>query len=734
MFLPLRTDANKLASLIKNRLKPIKEPHLASSCGLTQSSRLTLSGEIQNQLQRLRRELSEGSPNADRVSEALKLFRYFDRYISMEDVRSANLEVDRLLKDYITEQIVSIENELMRGTYSEHDFGAANAAAVKATLSRLRSLQDDFPGEIDCDSLQCSIKDELDKFQKQLMLKRGKSFSGIHHQLSKLSAWSQEFPDFAPVYETVTKHLAGVIKDSIAVSVEIKNADLAAFSFLQLDAHIHNLGVLQSIAEDAEYLSNHTLDVNSARDVYQAAVVSIRSAIKLWACTMSSEICAAVPDEDRLRSVAKVSACVEALNNLFERIPLCPDLKDDIETLRIQIAADLVDCFNESVSTLDLESLERSPHHQTILNQFRLASELFGNIGGEDWRKVRSAYNALIERIKASLKTRSGELDEMSSAAKQQGVRDGHREALMLDRFRSIHWLDGFLPQEDKFLENSSIKFVRVYKDRVALVREEVSKALQSIADESVESGPAVQDLRVLLQEMEQIVLLARVIPEEGLCSIVTDVRTKLQDHVEKLAENVRPDVSEWKDIAHNIESKLQSVQVATERLEYILREIDFLRGIDSNCDTTLESICSGIYRVCEEFSRTVTALMETRGKYEEKERHLKVAVTIGKYSHVAQLLPNISELKDMARNAIAADAKEIEDLVSETSEWDEIDSLLTRFQGATILDNYTSNEASSRIRPLLQLRENKQEEVDNLLEQLIRDQDFSGIREFLVP
>jgi len=734
VFLPLRTDAKELASLIEKRLKPIEEPHLATTCGLTQSSRLTLSGEIQNQLQRLRRELSEGSPNADRVSEALKLFRYFCRYISMEDIRNANLEVDRLLKDYITQQIVSINDELIRGTYSEHDFGAANAAAVKVALFRLRSLQDEYPGEIDCDSLQRSIRNELDKFQEQLMLERGKSFSGIHRHLSKISAWSQEFPDVAPLYETVTQHLAGIIKDSIAVSVEIDAENLAALSFLQLEAYIKNLGVLQSIAEDAEYLSTHALDVNSARDVYEAAVVSMRAAIKLWAGTMSSKIRAAVPDEDKLRSVAKVAVCVEALNNLFELVPLCPDIKDDIETLRIQIAAGLVDCFNDSVSTLELESLERSPHHRTTLNQFRLASELFGSIGGEDWMRVRSDYNALIERIKASLRTRSGELDEMSFAAKQQGVRDGQREALMLDRFRSIHWLDGFLPQEDSFLQNSSIKFARVYKDRIAIVRGKVFEALQNIADESVDSGPAVQDLRILLQEMEQIALLAPAIPEEGLCSIVTDVRTKLQDHLEKLAEDVRPDVIEWEDIAHNIDSNVQSVELATERLEYVLREIEFLRGIDSNCDTILDSVCSGIYRVCEDFSRMVTALMETRGKYEEKERRLKVAVTIGKYSHVAELLPEISELTDMARSAIAADAKEIEDLVSETSEWDDIDSLLMRFQGATILDSYTSNEASSRMRPLLQLREKKQEQVDNLIEQLIRAQDFSGIREFLVP
>eukprot|EP00957_Ditylum_brightwellii_P014586 1098834-Ditylum_brightwellii.AAC.1 len=58
-----------------------------------------------------------------------------------------------------------------------------------------------------------------------------------------------------------------------------------------------------------------------------------------------------------------------------------------------------------------------------------------------------------------------------------------------------------------------------------------------------------------------------------------------------------------------------------------------------------------------------------------------------GKYSIVSSLLPSPDELKNIVRETVASDAKVIEDLISETAEWDKIDSLLTQFKEATILD-----------------------------------------------
>eukprot|EP00957_Ditylum_brightwellii_P199716 15224475-Ditylum_brightwellii.AAC.1 len=106
----------------------------------------------------------------------------------------------------------------------------------------------------------------------------------------------------------------------------------------------------------------------------------------------------------------------------------------------------------------------------------------------------------------------------------------------------------------------------------------------------------------------------------------------------------------------------------------------------------------------------------------------------LGKYSNISSLLPSPDELKNIARDAVASDAKVIEDLISQTAEWDKIDSLLTQFKKATILDKFTSNEASSRLRPLIQMREQKEAQVDDLLDDLIRDQDFQGIKEFIMP
>ena len=91
VFLPLQTNVQDLIMTIKESIKRTKDPYIAHHCGLTQSSRLTLSGELQHRLQELQRDMS-GIANGhdlpmDDICAGLQLFEYFHRYINTQDTR-----------------------------------------------------------------------------------------------------------------------------------------------------------------------------------------------------------------------------------------------------------------------------------------------------------------------------------------------------------------------------------------------------------------------------------------------------------------------------------------------------------------------------------------------------------------------------------------------------------------------------------------------------------------------
>ena len=163
---------HKLTKAIERKMIPVQNPYLANNCGLTQASRLTLSSELQNQMYQLRQVVSEESPSAELICSNLKNFRYFDLYISTEEVKKVLDEVKAIMKKFIREQLEHVNIEILRGTNSEHDFGAANVILLQKTMSRLQVITQDFPSsEINHEQLVVRIEEEVGKFQRNLMLK-----------------------------------------------------------------------------------------------------------------------------------------------------------------------------------------------------------------------------------------------------------------------------------------------------------------------------------------------------------------------------------------------------------------------------------------------------------------------------------------------------------------------------------------------------------------------------------
>eukprot|EP00957_Ditylum_brightwellii_P184325 14040143-Ditylum_brightwellii.AAC.1 len=188
-------------------MTPFDGSYLASNCGLTQSSRLALGGELQSSLQLLQRELSSENPKMGCVLDFLKLFHYIEHYIIIEDVNVVTRQVDGVVGSFIEKQKSLIKAEMERGTFSKYGFGAANISSIKAALLHLESLEDSYPDKIGSGNIKHCIKEDLLKLQEAVQISPGNCFDGIHHQLGKMKAWADGFPEFSHLYRTSFEHL-----------------------------------------------------------------------------------------------------------------------------------------------------------------------------------------------------------------------------------------------------------------------------------------------------------------------------------------------------------------------------------------------------------------------------------------------------------------------------------------------------------------------------------------------
>ena len=733
--MPLKTNVSGLVSLINTKLKPGKDlPHLANSCGLTPASRLTLGGELQSRLQELRRNLDVADPQMDKVCEALKIFRYFDQYISTEDIRAAIQVVNSLLQDYISQQMKVIEIEVERGTSLDHDFGPTNVGVVNGALLRLQALKEYYSNQIDCDFILHRIKNELTKFQGTLMLGRGENFSGIHRCLAKMSSWSIGFPQFRTLYQCVVDHLASAIQYSTDASNVVINDHYLTMEPIQLEDNIRNLYVLWSVNEDAECLSCHIRDTNVAAASFQSKFENLLSIVNVWKGSVQSYCKGATREEENLHSVARLSVQVKRLKNSLEKYPLSSDLIDAINHLQMQLADELLESFNNFTSELNFEAIDKSPQRvEFILTRIQLASALFSDDGSGLGRSIQTMCYTIVGNIKSFVMKRVGEMNEMAHEAERGGLRNGFRDAGSIIGLRSFCWFDNFIPQEEKFVNNTCIKFERQYNDRFENIMNKVRRIFQEIEVSPIDSAePSISRLKHIFPELKQISSFEQKMKRENLMEV--EAKNMLEKYSETFVKSAETSTTHWRDIIYDIQNDVRRLEVATQKQEHHLNKMSLLEGIDPECDVVLNRLHTHIAKTSIGFTNQAKGVMKSKENYEEKLRFLQTANSLKKFTRVSEKMSDIGVLKDLARDSVANDAKLIEDLVSETSEWDEIDGLLTQFRGATILDNFTSNEATSRLRPLLQLREKKQEAVDNLIDQFIQDEDFQGIRNFLIP
>jgi len=734
IFHPLKMDYSKLANLIETKLKPVTNPTLAGSCGLTRSSQLTLSAELHSLLRNLRLLLNDISPDMEMLTEMKKMFRYFHLYIDFSDVRKAVSESRDLFENHIKRQNEVIDAEINRGTRTDLEFTTSNVQLLKSSIEKLIALSDGSQAHIE--SVYQRMTFEVERFQKEIILKKGSSFHGLHQKLGKLRTWCTGFDKFTCLYQKTHTHIMGLIFNTTTDVVTydiIKNLESAPLDELQY--HIRNIQVLKSINENSEQLSIYQLvHINGAVDAYHKFEKYIKLTLISWRRETSNDMKVTKIDCTVFELIASRTGKMERLQGLLEESLLCLHLSKEIEHLCNDLEAHTVEQYKDKCSKFKELSPKCQLEWMSHIKSIKYISTLFENMKGRRWIEMSSEYLSSVEHIKLVLKTKSGELEEISQTTYKHGMRNGARDGNALAYFLACKWFDDFLSKEDRFVANCCNKIEYTFKERTDQVMQKATTLITDLfADPQDSLKILILDLKGVILELHSISKFGSVLGDEHLSKAESTTRSKLNEYIDKIETTTRSHLSYWVQSSEKKES-VSTIFTATENLNNDLYKIELLRTIDSEYVERLDTIKATVHHSLDSFTEKAQGILSSEGDYHLKADYLSIIENLGILSHTKLHLPELEKVKNDVRALVSAKAREIEKLVEETSEWDDIDQRLRQLEKATILDKFISHEASSRLRPLRQLREQKETNVDDLLHDLIRAKNFNGMREFLVP
>ena len=746
VFLPLKTDAKGLFHAIQKYVKPVKDPHLTKSCGLTTTSRMNLGAELQQRLNELRRDLNAEQQPMDSICNAFHLFQYFATYVPVEDVRNAFSQADTIFQDFIQLQLSILIKGVEQVTSANQNFGKADAASMKEAFARLQTIESACPNLINTKNIQLQIDEKLQAFCNKLHMDIASELTleGMHANLDKLASWSIEFPAQAPFYENLKNQFTGKLNKSVArmksfnIDEVLLNCGLCESDF---EAFIQNLETLKSIHDDNDYLVQHGIDTKVAYQVFQTALERIEQYISHVKQMVETVVVQHYVDSVKINDLAQATVNIDCIARSFDKVSGYHEVKETLQELRKSTAYNINELFENYTSQVkqNLDHSHSTQKIQPILENMKIVSENLYGTGNGLFLPLGVTYSRLVDYVKIHITQKGRQMKQVVQDVGKWGITDGNQYAEELVQFKVWCWFDQFLSSDMRFVENMSKWFELVFIDRIRKVYNEAQVQMNQIKDEFNSETP-VNALKLTFTELGQVSLFL----ERASVKDVGDLReneNKVRDQylniIESFVKDSQDCIIRWKQLSlSNTITNQEKHQLThlNKKMNRILEESKLLAGLDSHSDDMLSNIHDCVVRSCKEASDFSRAIMMDRGKYEEKLNHLLLAQSRQKYKLIIEYMLPIDKLQLFARNSVASDAKEIEDLVSQSSEWEKIDNHLTKFEKASVMDEFINNEVSSRISPLLKLREQKQEEVDNLLDQMIIDQDFSNIGGYLEP
>ena len=774
---PLKTDFRSMTNFIEHKMKRIKignDNKNGSCCDLTGSSKLRLSGAIRKMLGDLRVLLNNSHVDTNTTIEIRKIqttIEFLSRYIEFEEIRRAVSEYSDLTNDTVKQLRKIINREVKNGTTTVvssegSSFTKANVSDLKKALSKLRTIDSSFDLQTETNEITNKLKILQSTLFIDLADKDCINFfhSGYSQGLQKLLAWCDFSSDFLQLfYHPVIDHVGKTVKNVVGEVSKFLDSNVpitrlsstSSSSGCELKRLLFNGNILKSVHEHISTgLSTFIVEqVSDASDVFKQFMQRLKSDIEVWNVKLSKNLKdldfanrKRVDDiKDEIRSFQEVSKEIR-------EVDIDDNLCALVGSIQTSMEEHILDRYEEAIFKSTHGYLELDSNQWSIrLAVLRDAMSNFSDLEGSHWIEMESSYNKLLDCTKLFLKTKSGELDEMSNTALNQGIVDGKREGDAINLFAQYQWFDKFLPPEECFVRNCTTKIRNEYFRSLEKCAKSTTTTLSSISNHILRNSLLSQDVEDLIIE-ETIQLRTLFLPEIVQCIKfgLSIADTEFSDRASQLLCNVRTHVrnrgSCWQKtlnmwieaVSSDTEGDwMENITTRTENLNFAIHEMNEVIKMSCSDESTKkvaqsfkEDTAIAFSNIKEKVNKSLYKVM----KYEECSFIYDQVQAFGEFTYTAPFLPKIESLKEVVRQRISNDIQNIEELIEQTSEFDKIDRLLQEIEQAATLFKFVSKEIRSRIRPLKRLRMNKEIEADSVVNDMIENNDYGGLGEFLRP
>jgi len=809
---PLDTDYETLALAIEQKLLPLKNLDAASICNLTLPSKYKLEVAVQNLLQRLLVTLNSSPSDITPIKDIQKTFHYLNEYVGVPSVCDAARKSEAIIYDHQVALKRSIESEYERWTNSSSDFTEGNATALKEALKRLELFDSTFSTEV----WVKTKADALSALQEDIMT-RVTSFRSFDRQFQKLRVWTRTFEECSGYYTDLCKSILTLFEDTMNIISQTELSTIHELREEELALFVDRYLILYTMGDFSE--QKHIPDFEHAslrrEKILEDILVVFSSGGKKAAKMAESN---SIDFEDDLGDIASYARFLEMMKYVTEKHGIGVNSLDKIINASLRsLEDDVTSLFQsccEGMKKSDFDPGSVRLKLRWMQDTCRRFSTLQSNCGSE----LYSLFIAVVNKIKSSLLSTSGELETMSQFTQEHGMSHGEKLGKEVASFKEWRWFDAFLPQGEAFVTNCCIAIERAIQRRIDAKSMELSQSADCLG--KGDSAEAIARLGMLLPELNEIDdylailekdehptsstprIIRNVDSDDSICNTrscsacgsklpktefsktqwhkgetarckscveskntasregrsyaVEDVAMEdaesltslskvsllapkcvkcLQDYTSTLSVESSRRIGKWTDKVKRHE--VDSLLVIAQDLEFISVDATALNQIHSIEAIFQESerISTSIDAACKLLSDLVDSeLSRFGGDFLLKASILNLIVTCNSLPHIGRKVPVSSDVMIQVRNLVACEAQRLESEIEATSDWDKIDKQIELFQRAVVLDDFVSGEATARLGTLNRLREKKEGQVDEHLQNMISANNFKGIAEFLTP
>mmetsp|Transcript_643 Transcript_643/g.1274 ORF Transcript_643/g.1274 Transcript_643/m.1274 type:complete len:2485 (-) Transcript_643:1939-9393(-) len=745
---PLGTDYTKLAAAIE-KLKGVSDLRSASSCNLTLASRMKLEVAVQNMLERLQAVIRSSSPsNAAEVKEIRRSFHYLRQYVDVDSVRKAACQSEEVINDHRKDLNRSIELEFTRWKSSTSDFDKGNAQSLQDYLMLLQDFS-----TFSAERWIQSKRDDTMKLQDEILMKAS-SCKPFHREFNKMKAWAEVFQEFGDIYSTTCQQITALFEDTLGMISGTDPSTLHERSNVDVSLFVEKLLVLQAFSESE--ISVPEINLERATTSQTTTLENLTCVFKSWT-SKAAELADSntMNSKDDLKDISSHVRVLQLMKDVLRKQDIgIYSLDRSIESTLRCLESDVICLF-----TLCCDGLKNSTFDHAWEPKLRWmhdACQRFSKNSG-CCKEMWPLFSAVISKIKSALHSASGELENMSQVTREHGMKSGERLGQELVKFQKCKWFDSHLSQSDEFVANCCIAIEHVLQTRIDEISSELELTVTYLRkDENGSTESTIEKLKLLLPELKEIDKFIAVVEEsadaklfsrtqdedpkeldslDNALSLAPKCASCLEGHARGLSSKAKKYTDEW--ISHVNVLKVECIYSQAQSLECICADAKALNGIQCLKIVVQKSdaILLDIADVCQKFSRLVDSEFKIfGGDFNLKCKILTSIKACSGLLHIGKQLPDYRHLQLKVRNLVAIEAQKLEREIQASSDWENIDKSIEIFQSAVVLDDFVSNEATARLDTLQRLREKKEGQVDDHLQNMILANNFKGMAEFLFP